>query len=144
VNSARALEESKGIEPLSLTASRFQIGVLVHAGRFPFSQLLELEIPFGVEPRTSSFAAKTHAVWLEIIWGKGRDSNPHKGTVALRKLASCGKLQTHSRTLRTRVASQCIRNLRRFLTCAIPVRFAGDQVFRCAYPFALPNPCLCC
>jgi hypothetical protein len=75
-------------------------------------------------------------------WGKGRDSNPHKGTVALRKLASCGKLQTHSRTLRARVASQCIRNPRRFLTCAIPVRFAGDQVFRCAYPFALPNPFL--
>ena len=51
-------------------------------------------------------------------WGKGRDSNPHKGTVALRKLASCGKLRTHSRTLRTRVASRraqraavhCIRN----------------------------------
>jgi hypothetical protein len=75
-------------------------------------------------------------------WGKGRDSNPHKGTVALRKLASCGKLKTHSRTLRTRVASQCIRNPRRFLTCAIPARFAGDQVFRCAYPFALPNPFL--
>jgi hypothetical protein len=62
------LEESKGIEPLSLTASRFQIGVLVHAGRFPFSQLLELETSLGVEPRTSSFAAKTHAVWIEIIW----------------------------------------------------------------------------
>ena len=57
---SRSLEESKGIELLSLTASRFQIGVLVHAGRFP------LKTSLGVKPRTSSFAAKTHAVWIEI------------------------------------------------------------------------------
>ena len=101
----RALEESKGIEPLSLTASRFQIGVLVHAGRFPkvpglfpggqvharflpYSNSLGsikprkdsasshradyLETSLGVEPRTSSFAAKTHAVWLEIIGERDR------------------------------------------------------------------------
>jgi hypothetical protein len=50
---------NRTLEPF--TASRFQDGVLVHAARFPVKTSL------GVEPRTSSFAAKTHAVWLEII-----------------------------------------------------------------------------
>ena len=164
----RALEESKGIEPLSLTASRFQIGVLVHAGRFPkvpglfprrsgsctvfavlkFVGLDKTKEGFRFEPssglpgdlarsRTENFfvCSEDPCRMARDHWGKGRDSNPHKGTVALRKLASCGKLRTHSRTLRTRVASRraqraavhCIRNPRRFLTCAIPARFAGIQ-----------------
>ena len=159
----------------------FQIGVLVHAGRFPkvpglfprrsgsctvfavlkFVGLDKTKEGFRFEPssglpgdlarsRTENFfvCSEDPCRMARDHWGKGRDSNPHKGTVALRKLASCGKLRTHSRTLRTRVASRraqraavhCIRNPRRFLTCAIPVRFAGNKVFRCAYPFALPNP----
>jgi hypothetical protein len=58
-------------------------GGQVHARFLPYSNSLgsieprndsasshradSLETSLGVEPRTSSFAAKTHAVWLEII-----------------------------------------------------------------------------
>ncbi len=47
--------------PKGFNPSRFQDDVLSRFASLPFKTSL------GVEPRTSSFAAKTHAVWIEIM-----------------------------------------------------------------------------
>jgi hypothetical protein len=48
--------------PKGFNPSRFQDDVLSRFASLP------LEIPLGFEPNIFSFAAKTHAIWLEIIW----------------------------------------------------------------------------
>jgi hypothetical protein len=107
--------------PKGFNPSRFQDDVLSRFASLP------LKTSLGVEPRTSSFAAKTHAAWIEIIrylmskswfpsfdWG---DTEPSKlRRKSSRVLVTCAGLEPAIRQCE-RLFARPLRVARRGVDC---------------------------